>query len=153
MKAQAKYVFEKLPNLETRFILRQHFGIDISGFPCVWVADNHPHKGEGYIIFTNLWGKQNSHPAYCSTHALHFGKDRPESERLCTGLNFFPEFPYKTYGTYQDNALLIQFSEDWKTITIWVFKGMRELKHALFQKWIAGELVEIVEADVLPIPA
>jgi len=151
MIAQSEYIFEK--RTKTRYPLLSKHGFGIRNFPSKWVADDHQHRGEKYIIFHNMYGKQNCSPTYGSSHAFYFGKDRSENERLCTGVKFFPEFPHKTYGTYKGDALLIQFSEDWKKITIWVFTGKGEISYSLFKEWVYGDLTITVETPDLPISA
>jgi hypothetical protein len=138
---------------KTRYKLLHELGSGINNFPSKWIADNHPHRGERYIVFHEMYGKQNCPPTYGSSHALYFGTDRPENEQLITGLKFSLEFPHKTYGVYKNDALLIQFSEDWNKMTIWVFEGKGEMSYSLFQEWVTEDLTITVETDDLPLSA
>ena len=151
MNAQYECSFERV--MKTRYKLLREHGSAIDNFPSKWVADDHAHRGERYIIFNEMWGKQNCPPAYGCSHALYFGRDRPKHEKLCTGLKFLPEFPHKTFGAYNGDALLIQFSEDWKKMTIWVFKGKGEISYSLFKEWVYGDLTITVETNDLPMSA
>ena len=153
MNAQGKYNFGQTPNKKTRYSLFSEYGVGIDNFPSKWIADNHLHRGEEYIVFKEVYGKQNCSPTYGYSHAFYFGTDRPEHERFCTGVKFFPDFPHKTYGAYKGDALLIQFSEDWKKITIWVFKGKGEISYSLFKEWAYGDLTISVETDDFPMSA
>jgi len=151
MIAQVEYVFEQI--MKTRYKLIHEYGSGIINFPSKWVANDHQYKGDKYIIFHEMWGKQDCFPANGSSHALYLGTDRPENERLCTGVKFFPEFPHKTFGTYKGDALLIQFSEDWKKMTIWVFKGEGKAAYSLFKEWVYGNSEITVEEEYFPMSA
>jgi hypothetical protein len=79
MKPYAKYVFEKVPDMTTRYILREHSGADIPNFPAFWKQKGHPHEDEGYIVFRET---QDTRPGWRFTHALSL-----EKNRMCYGLN------------------------------------------------------------------
>jgi len=147
VNAQFECTFEQV--MKTRYKLLHERGLGIDNFPSKWIADDHPHRGEKYIVFHEIYGIQNCSPTNGSSHGLYFGTDRPEHERLCTGVKFFPEFPHKTFGAYKDDALLIQFSVDWRKMTIWVFKGKGNITYSLFKEWVSGDLTVKVDLDDL----
>jgi len=151
MIAQVEYIFERHPTKKTRFRLVHEHGSGIHNFPSRWIAVNHSNLGDKYIIYHEMYGRQNCFPADGSSHALFLGTDRPEHERLCTGLKSILEFPNQAYGAYKGDAFLVQFSEDKNKITIWVFKGKGEIAYSLFQEWVYGNLTITVETDDLPL--
>ncbi|MFP3091404.1 hypothetical protein LQZ21_13875 [Treponema sp. TIM-1] len=132
MKPYAKYIFKKLPNMATRYILREHSGNDIPNFPAFWKQKGHPHEGEGYIVFHET---QNSRPRMRFTHALSL-----ENNRMCTGFRFLFKI-HTAYGDYGNDAMLIDFSDDWIKLTVWFFKDKKETAYFLFEKWTDGKLV------------
>jgi len=152
MIAQVEYIFERLPTKKTRFRLVHEHGSGIHNFPSRWIAINHSNLGDKYIVYHEMYGKQNCSPSDGSAYALYFGTDRPKHERLISGLKFIPEFPNQAYGVYKDEALLIQLSEDKNKMTIWVFKGKGETSYSLFKEWVYGALTLTVETDDLPLP-
>jgi len=151
MNAQFECNFERV--MKTRYKLLHERGSGVDNFPSKWIADDHPLRGEKYIIFHEMYGKQNCFPTNGSSHGLYFGTDRPEYERLCTGVKFLPEFSQKAFGTYKGYALLIQFSEDWEKMTIWGFKGKGRISYSLFKEWVYGDLPITVDPDDLPLSA
>jgi len=126
MKPYAIFEFKKLPNMVTRYILREHEGADIVGFPAVWKQRWHPHVGEKYIAFRET---QGSRMQKRFTHALCLDKNR-----VVTGFNFTPEFPRLSWGDYRNDAILIEFSDDMTVLTLLFFKGMKEHAYSLFQR-------------------
>jgi hypothetical protein len=131
MKSYAKYIFEKLPNMATRYILREHSGADIPDFPAFWKQKGHPHEGEGYIVFRET---QDTRPGMRFTHALSL-----EQNRMCTGFRFLFNI-HTAYGDYGNDALLFEFSDDWTELTIWFFENKKEKSYFLFEKWMDGEM-------------
>jgi hypothetical protein len=144
MKPYAVYVFDKLPETATRYILKEHSGADIDAFPAIWRQKWHPHVGEKYIVFRET---QDQRPGQQFTHSLSL-----EKNRMVTGLNFTPEFPQLSWGDYRNDAILVEFSVDWTELTLMFFKDMKNQAYSLFERGIAGELVEISECDILPLP-
>ena len=151
MKPDTIFDFEKLPNFKTRYILCRETGIYIADFPSVWIANNHPYKGKKYIAFTGYWGQQNYPTTYGYSHKLSFGRNKLENDKQCIGLNFCPGFPYKTFGVFMNDALLIQFSNDWEKMTIYYFKDKGKMAHSLFKEWTSGKLEMTLEEDDLAI--
>ncbi|MDR2941209.1 MAG: hypothetical protein LBV17_01265 [Treponema sp.] len=149
MKLEAILKFEKFPDKKTRYVLFEHTGNYVHNFPSVYIDDKHPHKGEKYIILTEYWGKQSCPITCVFTHMFSFAKNRFEKNKECIGLNFFPDFPCKTYGVFMDDALLIQFSDDWNKITIYYFKDERSMAYTLFKEWISGKLEMALEKKCL----
>jgi len=141
MKPDAVFTFEQLRDTPTRYILREHTGAEIDAFPAVWKQECHPHVGERYVVFRET---QDHHRKQRYTHSLSLDKNR-----VVTGLNFIPEFPCLSWGDYLNDAILIEFSEDWTQLILLFFKGMKKYSYLLFQRGIAGELDEMAEADSL----
>jgi hypothetical protein len=134
MKPYARYVFEKLPDKKTRYILQKHSGANIPDFPAFWKQEGHPYQGEGYITFRET---QNNHPKRQYSHSLSL-----EKNRMFTGFNFWDDFPGMAFGDYGKDAVLIRFSEDWNILTVWFFESMKHQSASLYNQWISGgELV------------
>ena len=144
MKPYAIFVFEKLPEMATRYILREHSGAEIEAFPATWTQSWHSHVGEKYIVFRET---QDHLRMQRYSHSLSLEKDR-----IVTGFNFTSEFPRLSWGDYQDDAILIEFNEDMTVLTLLFFRGMKKHSYSLFQRGIAGEIVETLESDILPLP-
>ena len=144
MKPYALFIFKKVPEIATRYILQEHSGAEIEDFPAVWKAKWHPYVGEKYIVFRET---QDLHRGQLYTHSLSL-----ENNRLVTGFNFTPEFPYLSWGDYLKDAILIEFSEDMTVLTLLFFKGMKKHSYSLFQRGIAGELIQTVDVSILPLP-
>jgi len=143
MKPYAVFTFEKLMDTPTRYILREHSGAEIDAFPAIWKQKCHPHVGEKYIVFRETHDHRLKQRY---THSLSLDKNR-----VVTGLNFIPEFPCLSWGDYLNDAILIEFSEDWTQLTLLFFKGMKNHAYFLFQKGTTGELEEMVEDEILPL--
>ena len=144
MKPYAIFVFEKLPEMATRYILKEHSGAVIEAFPAIWKQKSHPYVGEKYIVFRET---QEQRRGQRYTHSLSL-----ENNRVVTGFNFTPEFPYLSWGDYLNDAILIEFNEDMTVLTLLFFKGMKKHSYSLFQKGIAGELIQTIEVNILPLP-
>jgi hypothetical protein len=71
--------------------------------------------------------------------------------RTVSGINFAPDFPRQSFGDYGNDAILINFSENWERLTILFFKGQKAGAQTLFQRWIAGALPENTMTDFLPV--
>ena len=69
--------------------------------------------------------------------------------RTFTGLNFALEHPRMAYGDFNGDAMLMEFSDTWESLTVVFFRGMKDGAQGLFQKWVAGELPETTSADAL----
>jgi len=132
IKPYAKFVFEKLPDAKTRYILREHSGADISGFPARWKQEGHPHKGEGYVTFRET---QANCPKMRFAYSLSL-----ERNRMFTSFNLYSNSPNKAKGDFGKDAVLIQLSEDWNSLSIWFFEGLKHYSLNLFDNWISGEL-------------
>jgi hypothetical protein len=154
MKPEAIYVFEQTPEHRTRYKLIEHRGADIPDFPAQWKRG--PGAGGYYIGFRETVQNRAGHRQF--THTLELGAERVISKdgkpkaktKTCTGLNFTPEFPRRAFGDYGNDALLIDFSENWDRLTILFFKGQKAAAQSLFEKWTAGEMPE-TPAAALPL--
>jgi hypothetical protein len=132
MIPDAIFIFDQSPAAPTRYKLIEHHGVDIPDFPAQWVKDGKAGKaGEQYIGFRPTMNNKPGHRQF--THTLEMAK-----ARTVTGLNFTPEHPRRAFGDYGADALLIEFSQDWKRLAIMFFKDMRETSQSLFQSWAAG---------------
>jgi hypothetical protein len=132
VKPYARYVFEKLFKAGTRYILREHSGVNIPDFPAIWKSPSHPHKGEKYIAFRET---QAQRPGQRFTHALSL-----ENNRMCTGLNFSLDFPQKSYGDFSNDAILIEFYVNRTWLILWFFEGIKMQSETLYNQWISGRL-------------
>jgi len=141
MRPCSKYVFERLEGSCTRFVLTKHEGINIPNFPATWKRGE--NKGRQYIIFMETQREQKKgHRFFSHTISL-------ENNRTVTGLNFNTTFPLQTYGDDKNlslnDAVMIKFSEDNKTITMLFYKDMAEKACEIYERWTAGILPETVD--------
>jgi hypothetical protein len=143
MKPDAKYIFEKIPEAATRYILRKHSGADIPNFPALWTMKTHRYYGEKYICFKNT---DPTIPGQRFTHCLCLERDR-----MIVFFNFNSRFPSKARGSYANDAILIEYNKETTTLTLLFFINKSSQVCSLFNKWTAGELEEKVETDDLPI--
>jgi len=141
MKPDAVYYFLRMPEYPSRYKQAKHNGKTIPGFPSVYKKGK--NKGERYIVFRKT-AYYHSRPAHRFSHVIELA-----GSKRVTGLIFMPEYPQKTYGTFKEYALLIDFSENFERLTIWFFKGLQEAAPVLFQRWQAGLIAEVVKTDVV----
>jgi hypothetical protein len=141
MKPDAIYYFNRIPEYQTRFIQTGHKGKIITGFPSVY--KNGKYAGRGYVAFRKTSGFYRQ-GCYRFTHIIELAKSR-----IVTGLSFMPEYPRQSYGTYKTYGLLIDFSEDFKRLTIWFFKGLQEATPRLFLTKQAGGIPEVVKNNAI----
>lgn len=142
MTADAIYMFQQKDDARTRYKLIDHRGADIPDFPAAWKKG--PEAGKKYVVFRGTVNNKPGHRQFSHTVELDKG-------RTVTGVNFAPETPDRTWGDYVADALLIDFSDSGKRITIYFFKDMKEESQSLFHKWVEGELPELAAADFLPL--
>jgi len=112
----ANYVFQKYS--KTRYILRESDGIPIPDFLAVWVKEDHPQKGNQYVIFKDYWGRQCDLSGCLFTHTLSFGENS-------IGLTFAHDHPQKGYGEYSCFEVLVDMSTDGKKLTVQFFQQDR----------------------------
>jgi len=143
MKPDAMYVFEKHPELKTYYILKYHYGIEIVDFPAIWTNKSHNHVGEKYIVFRKTMAQR---PRQWFTYSLSL-----ENNRMLTSFNFPLECQRLAWGDYRDYAILIEFSDDWTSLTLLFFKEMKNHARLLFESGLKGELTDIVETDIQPL--
>jgi hypothetical protein len=143
MKPIAVYEFGQCPEHHTRYKLNEHRGGDIPGFPAIWQRGK--YAGQKYIGFRETVNNKPGHRHFSHTIEL-------EKARTVTGLNFTLENPRRAYGDFGTDGLLIEFSDTWDTLKILFFRGQKETAQSLFQKWLAGEVSETLEADTMPLP-
>jgi len=144
MKPDATYIFEKLPDRETCYILREHFGIEIEEFPAVWKRKTHPYFGKKYVCFRETF---DQYLKQWFTHSLSL-----ENNRMLTSFNFQSKFPRRAWGDYRNYAILINFNEDWTKLTLLFFKEYGKDSHLIFLNGIAGKLDEMIVADSVLTP-
>jgi hypothetical protein len=140
VKADAKYTFRQMAAV-TRYELIAHEGADIPDFPDH--GKRGAVKGKYYIAFRDYKNNRPGHRQF--THAISFGNNR-----MITGLTLPPETGGKSWGDYGNDAILIEKAPD--TITMLFFIGLKDSAQAIFQKWLAGEVVETAAAVPLPGP-
>jgi hypothetical protein len=143
MKPYAKYVFEKIPEAATRYILREPSGADIPDFPAIWTLKTHRYCGEKYIGFKPT---DQSIPGQRFTHCLCL-----ERNRMIVFFNFRPRFPNQSWGSYANDAILIKRNKKTAVLTLLFFKDMKDESYSLYKEWTAGNLDELVETNDFPI--
>jgi hypothetical protein len=138
----SKYCFEKIPETATRYILREHSGADIPTFPAVWKKGK--NKGKSYIGYRPTQNNRPGHRQFSESISL-------ENNRMFTGFNFDTVHNHKACGDFLTHGVLIEFSTDWKILTIYFIKDAKHEAAAYFEKWVNGELSLTVEKDILPV--
>jgi hypothetical protein len=88
-----------MPEYRTCYKQTQHKGKIISGFPSVYKKGK--NKGEEYIVFR----KTSNFFSPCTQRFSH--TIELAGNKIITGLMFMPEYPQKTYGAFNEYALLI----------------------------------------------
>jgi hypothetical protein len=142
MKIFSKYLFDKMPDKATRYILTDHCGADIPDFPAQWKRGE--NTGKFYIGYRPTQNNKAGHRHFSETIEL-------ESNRMFTGFNFDTVHTHKAFGDYLTHAVLIEFSTDWKHLKIMFVENGKHEAQANFQKWVCGELSETPKMDTMPI--
>jgi hypothetical protein len=153
MKADAKYRFEKSPTAKTAYLLTGKAGADIPAVLGEYVRG--ANKGRQFIYadktqYQKPGGTDVEYSLY-TTNKEAIGTSGKKRRRI-SGFNLTPENPHRAFGDYGNDALLIEFSKDEKELELYFFKDMKTAAQTIFEKWIAGEVPETVEADALPFP-
>ncbi len=144
MRPVSKFVFKRTPEDKTRYVLVEHIGDSIDGFPCIYDAEK--NEDTQYIIyrFTYIENQQKF---------IHFIE--LSDGRIFTELFFSIMEPNKTFGDDQsiglNDSILIEFSDNGKVMTFLFYKDMANVSTELYEKWIAGQLETTVECNVLKI--
>lgn len=142
MKSYSKYIFQQSEHSKSSYILKEIHGFVFAGFPATYKKGI--NKGLQYITFAepcnaNLRKKFNK--------CLYFGKN------YLTGLHFTELNPEKAFGDNKslglNDCLLVKLSESSKFLTVCFIKDMADQKETEFEKWLAGEILESVESDLV----
>ena len=79
-------------------------------------------------------------------------QEKPNATKaLITGFNVFSKFPGKTFGDFNGDALLIEYTPDCENYTIWIFSGMKTYARNLWENWVAGILDLTIKNKVFPV--
>ena len=149
MQADSKYFFERNTGLLTSYILQSKQGADLPNFPATYQrtpknrAGSYPElKGKQYINFREMCNRlnplQKEKWQYCISLA---------NASCPIGLNF----PNGTRRAASDNrcmpgrndCFLVEFSQDWNKITIYIFFGMGNDCEKLLKQWNAGAVIGV----------
>lgn len=155
MIADAFYRFER-KELLTSYILEEHKGAEIPGFPAVYKriphnrAGSYPHLlNRQYVNFRTTSNKlcvlQREYFAFCLSLA---------SARYPVGLNFIDTRAgfHRAYGNNRcmprNDCYLIEVSPDWSNLFLWAFFGRGYDEKELFKEWNGGAQIEVAGAVV-----
>ena len=137
----SKYVFEQSDKM-SKYFFKKVQGIELANFLGTTKKDN---------------GKQNVRIVPPREEKdKGFDKVLIGKSRI-SGLIFSSLEPNKAHGdtvnpTMKGNdCLLLEFSDNNKYLTILVVKDMAKLREDVFDDWLNGELIEIVDSDLLPL--
>lgn len=138
----SKYVFEQSDTTTSKYFLKEIQGVELANFLDTAKKDN---------------GKQN----------LRFAPPREDKDKgfdkvligkgRISGLMFSPLAPEKAHGDTKNptmkgnDCLLLKFSDNNKHLSILVVKDMASQREKVFDDWLAGEVLEVVDSELLPI--
>ena len=149
MTADSKYVFKRTTGLATSYILQSHEGVDIPDFPPTYKRTpknklgSYPElKGRQYVNFRSTCNALNPLQKEKFEYCLS----------LVNGSNPVGfNFPHGTMRAASDNrsfphrndAVLLERSEDWNTLTIFFFFGAGNKASDLLKRWNCGQEIEV----------
>lgn len=153
MLADSKYCFERKTGLLTSYILQSVQGAELPNFPATYrripknKLGSYPElKGKRYILFSSV--KKIFNPLlskkfdYCLSLAggtYSIGLNFPnETRRAATDNRNYPN---------RNDAFLIEFSDDWNSLTIYIFFEKGNETKRLFEQWNAGEAIIVKGAE------
>jgi hypothetical protein len=173
-KPYAVYSFARSQTAKGTYILAENYGTYIQNL--CGVGKRAPNKGVKHIKYDetlqqkingrqfrkSLWTTNADAVAIkkaaweATPVEQRTSKTAPTKARI-TGLNFDSRYPHRAYGDTCHSAMggirdavLIEFSADMGTLTLWFFSGMAEAQHSLFEAWVNGELLLSVDMLILP---
>lgn len=110
-----------------------------------------PFNDVRYILFDiNLQDRQAGHRHF--SHVFNFvvpcnpveNKGKKTKKQRLSGVNFSASYPNRCFadskGIQRDDGILIEFSADRKTFTMYVFAHSAECVDVLFQQWNENKL-------------
>ena len=153
MIADSKYCFERKTGLLTSYILQSVQGAELPNFPATYrripknKLGSYPElKGKRYILFSSV--KKFFNPLmkesfdYCLSLAYGtcpIGLNFPnETRRAATNNRNYPN---------RNDTFLIEFSDNWNSLTIYVFFEKGNEAEWLFEQWNAGEEISVKGAE------
>ena len=143
MKAYSKYIFEQSTSTKSAYLLKEIHGFVFPDFPATYKRGT--RKGLQYITFADP--KQELRDRY--DKSLYYGGKTLEN------LNFTELAPERSFGDNGNmgfnDCLLVEFSADFKLLTLYFLKDMANQKLQKFDKWLNGELIEVVDSELLPL--
>src|SRR5574344_946358 len=147
-----KYTFTKSANNKSAYILSEHVGNDIKDFPAMY-GNRGDKKGEnkncGYIRY-GVWRVPRNKNKRQFDMCLELA-----NSKCFTGVNINRESPCRTYGDDKNlklnDCVLIEFSKDMQTMTIYFYKDMADSQKDLYELWNIGKLSTTVECNYLPL--
>ena len=153
MQADSKYCFERTTGLLTSYILQSNQGTELPNFPATYQRTpknklgSYPElKGKKYINFRSMQNSlnpiQKERFDYCLSLAgatCPVGLNFPNGTRRAAGDN-------RSYPNRND-AFLVEFSNDWNKLTIYIFFGRGNEAAELLNLWNRGEEITIKAAE------
>lgn len=151
MKADSKYIFKRNGGLLTSYILQSHEGADLPNFPATYkrVPRNrygvYPDlKNKKFVNFREMCNTLNPLQRMKWEYCLSLA-----SAKCPVGFNF----PNGTRRASSDNrsypnrndCFLVEFSEDWNELTLYVFFHRGNDCEELLRAWNSGQSIEVKE--------
>lgn len=149
MVADSVYTFKRTTALKTSYILQSKRGRELPNFPAKYQrtpknkSGSYPElKGKEYVNFRTMENKlnplQKSKWEYCLSLAnasFPVGLNFPNGTRRAAGDNrCMPS---------RNDCYLVEFSEDWNELTIYIFFGKGNETERLLRAWNAGASIGI----------
>ena len=149
MKADSKYNFKRSTGLTTSYILQSKQGAELPNFPATYqrtpkneLGSFPSLKGCQYVNFREMCNRLNPLQKEKWQYCISF-----PSGQHSIGLNF----PNGTRRAASDNrcmsgrndCFLVEFSQDWNELEIYVFFGKGNDCEKLLKQWNAGEEIEM----------
>jgi len=126
MTPDAVYVFEQVPEAQTRYRLISHSGKSVPNFPAYWKRGD--RAGQAYVIFRRYEDQRPGHGGAKFGYALTL-----DGNRLVSGFNFTAEDPCRAFGDYGRDAILIFFSPDFKRLEVQCYENMKHRAEVIFR--------------------
>ncbi len=140
MKAYSKYELFQNKDKPTRYVLKNVYGIDILQ-DVLDVYKTGLHAGKRHLGFA----KSGSEKAAKKYEKSLLGK------RNITGLTFGLKHPNKAWGDFGNDCILLEFSDNGQSMTLYFIKGHQNTQKGDIQEWLDGELLEAIDSELLPL--
>lgn len=152
MLADSVYYFERTSGLTTSYILQSRQGAELPNFPATYQRTpknklgSYPAlKGKSYVSFretcNTLNPLQTEKFEYCLAlaHASYpVGLNFPNNTRRAAGNN--------RCMPGRNDAYLVEFSQDWNKMALFIFFGRGNESEQLLHEWNAGKEITIKAA-------